>query len=217
MTTAENNAVSNASRTLELLSTTELHTFITPVKRINEGQDVSSFLTSKAYRDIGIFISQLNRAMCPRKAENNRSIAFQLDSPITYSAPIKQLQQLLSNISAIIEEVPPDTGPRRFGNVSFRKWYELLEERIGELLKTYLPQNVLDYSAVKSEESSVLHELTAYIMGGFGSAQRLDYGTGHELSFIAFIGCLWKLGAFSEVVTVEGSLEREIVIGVIEP
>jgi len=216
MSASNEDVVNKVSRTLEILPLTEPHTFITPVKKINEGQDVSAFLTSKAYRDIGTFVNQLNRAMCPRKTENNRFISFQLDSPITYSAPIKQLQELLQKISAIVEEVPPDTGPRRFGNVSFRKWFEILEERIEGLLRSCLPQKVQELES-KSEDSSVLQELIAYLLGGFGSAQRLDYGTGHELSFIAFIGCLWKLGTFSHVITVDGSLEREIVIGIIEP
>jgi serine/threonine-protein phosphatase 2A activator len=64
---------------------------------------------------------------------------------------------------------------------------------------------------------AVLDELTPYLMGGFGSAQRLDYGTGHELSFLAFLGCIWKLGGFTKVPSQDGSLERSIVIGVVEP
>jgi serine/threonine-protein phosphatase 2A activator len=52
-------------------------------------------------------------------------------------------------------------------------------------------------------------------MGSFGSAQRLDYGTGHELSFVAFVACLWKLGFFNDAK--QGDMEREIVLNVIEP
>ncbi|KAK5277966.1 Serine/threonine-protein phosphatase 2A activator 1, partial [Cryomyces antarcticus] len=52
-------------------------------------------------------------------------------------------------------------------------------------------------------------------MGSFGSAQRLDYGTGHELSFLAFLGCIWKLGGFPR--TEAGVEERGVVLGVIEP
>ena len=29
---------------------------------------------------------------------------------------------------------------------------------------------------------------------GFGNATRIDYGTGHELKFMAFICCLMKIG-----------------------
>lgn len=58
-------------------------------------------------------------------------------------------------------------------------------------------------------------EVGTYFMGAFGSSQRLDFGTGHEVSFIAFLGCLWKLGYFKD--GVQGDIEREIVLHVIEP
>lgn len=216
MSTSAPDGLPQSSNILKLLDNNSSHTFIPPVKRINESQDVSIFLTSPAYHDIGVFIMQLNVAMCPRKAEGNKTISWQLDSHLDLSPPVKQLQELLYRIASMINEAPPDTGPRRFGNVSFRVWYELLESRAEELLKTYLSQKILDFSTT-SESSSVLQELTPYLLGAFGSGQRLDYGTGHELSFIAFLGCLWKLGAFTETPSIDGSLERELVIGVIEP
>lgn len=206
------------SRRLQILDQTEKHQFIRPVKRINEGHDALSFLTSKAYADVGRFVMQLNVAMCPRKTLLGGYVkTWQLDSSIPLSEPVQKLRELLERIENIIDEAPPDTGPRRFGNVSFRKWYEILEERVKGLLQEYLPKNVLHFNC--EDEVSVLDELTPYLMGGFGSAQRLDYGTGHELSFLAFLGCVWKLGGFTN--TDEGSgvgdVERSIVIGVIEP
>src|SRR5688572_30920215 len=45
-------------------------TLFRSAKRINDGPDVTHFLVSRAYRDIGIFVMQLNRAMCPRKSTN---------------------------------------------------------------------------------------------------------------------------------------------------
>jgi serine/threonine-protein phosphatase 2A activator len=199
--------------------TSSPHSFIKPVKRINEGHDVPQFLTSQAYRDIGLFVMQLNRAMCPRKISNSVECQnWELSSPILLSDPVQKLQDLLESIASIMDEAPPDTGPRRFGNVSFRKWFDILESRVRDLLQTHLPKVVLDFKA--SEDGvSVLDELTPYLMGGFGSSQRLDYGTGHELSFLAFLGCIWKLGGFTnEVLSLsDGAVERSIVIGVVEP
>ena len=97
-----------------------------------------------------------------------------------------------------MNDAPPDTGPRRFGNVAFRKWYHLVEGKIGQLLGECLG----------SELKPAFEELEAYLLGSFGSPQRLDYGTGHELSFIAFLGCLWKLNFFT--VTEVGVEERSI-------
>jgi len=205
-------------RSLPILNSTLPHTFIRPVKRIHEGQDVPRFLTSKAYDAIGVFVMQLNISMCPRKSSvSEKILTWQLDLPIILPEPVRKLQELLQNIDAIIEEAPPDTGPRRFGNVSFRKWYEILESRVRGLLQTHLPATVLDFGVRSSDGASPLDELTPYLLGAFGSSQRLDYGTGHELSFLAFLGCIWKLGGFGKEHAEDGTLERCIVIGVIEP
>jgi hypothetical protein len=215
----QNNHVQDqaASRRLPVLDTSRPHTFLKPEKRINEGHDVPLFLTSRAYSDIGVFIMQLNIAMCPRKpSESGGTRTWQLDGNYVLSEPVQKLQELLQKIDSIIEEAPPDTGPRRFGNVSFRKWYEILESRVQGLLETHLPRAVLDVGA-SPDGTSVLKELTPYLLGGFGSAQRLDYGTGHELSFLAFLGCIWRLGGFSTEKSQDGDLERSLVLGVIEP
>ncbi|PBP27747.1 putative serine/threonine-protein phosphatase 2A activator 1 [Diplocarpon rosae] len=208
----------SASRSLPILDPTVSHVFVKPLKKIHEGHDVLSFLTSQAYRDIGIFVMQLNIAMCPRKSSDpGQSQTWPLDSPITLSEPVRKLQELLQNIDAIIEEAPPDTGPRRFGNISFRKWFEILESRIPALLKCHLPKSVLEFQNTSQKGVSVLDELTPYLMGGFGSPQRLDYGTGHELSFLAFLGCIWKLRGFTATPSQDGELERSIVLCLIEP
>ncbi|KAF8864837.1 serine/threonine-protein phosphatase-like protein 2A activator 1 [Acephala macrosclerotiorum] len=208
----------NVSRSLPILDPTQAHTFVKPTKRIHEGKDAPAFLTSQGYRDICIFVMQLNIAMCPRMSGvSNQSQTWELDSPISHTEPVRQLQELLKSIDSIIEEAPPDTGPRRFGNVSFRKWYEILEERIRDLLQVHLPKSIFEFNTNSEGGVSVLDELIPYLLGGFGSAQRLDYGTGHELSFLAFLGCIWKLGGFTKEVSEDGALERSIVIGVIEP
>ncbi|KAL1842787.1 hypothetical protein VTK73DRAFT_3044 [Phialemonium thermophilum] len=124
----------------------------------------------------------------------------------------------------MVEEAPPDPGPRRFGNASFRKWHALLGERVDGLLKEYLSPQVMEFGQAQRTEGAdqaasaggPIVELRAYFLGAFGSSQRLDYGTGHELSFLAFLGCLWKLRAFEDGPE-EGDIERSIVLGVIEP
>lgn len=248
-------ALSAAVSKLEVLDASKPHAFLRPIKRINDGPDVAHFLTSKAYRDIGVFVLQLNIALCPRKSQTPTTApppppaarssglssagvpaqTFPLDESRQELDAVRRLQELLVKVGAIIEEAPPDPGPRRFGNISFRTWYALLEERADGLLREYLPCKILETAdfaepttARESDErgphdgdgqerpARALDELRAYFLGAFGSAQRLDYGTGHELSFLAFLGCLWKLGAFTGG-DVDGETERSIVLGVIEP
>ena len=193
---------------LEQVKDVEKHEFVKPVKRIHDGPDVTFFLTSLAYRDLVTFILQLNRSVVPRKVlqgDETTIHAWPLDSKdVTYSDPILRLRQLLEKLEALTQAAPPDTGPRRFGNVSFRKWYNLIEQQSRSLLQE-LVGPALD---------PAVDELESYLLGSFGSPQRLDYGTGHELSFVAFLACLWKLGFFAS-----SDLEpesRSIVLGVFE-
>ena len=185
-----------------------------PVKKINEGQDVSHFLTSEAYQDITTFLLQLNRAMFPVTL-NQTVVTWETNAlPEDYSDTVLKLGMLMGKLNELIDEVPPDTvAPRRFGNISFRKWHELLEERAADLLKEYLPPHI-SAAEVADPLCHPTSEIRAYFLGSFGSAQRLDYGTGHELSFLAFLGCIWKLGGFQ--METGGAEERQIVLWVIE-
>ncbi|KAJ5247842.1 Serine/threonine-protein phosphatase 2A activator 1 [Penicillium chermesinum] len=190
--------------------------FITPGKKIHESHDVSTFLVSKAYMDIMTFLLQLNRSMFPSKLPNGKFQDWPLHSDaVQFSAPVRQLQGLLGRVEDIITEVPPDSGPRRFGNISFRKWHQVLTDRASELLREFLPADLLEMRSPNSEHPSAEVELKAYFLGSWGSGQRLDYGTGHELSFLAFLGAIWKLGGFPQ--SADGVEERAIVLGVIEP
>ena len=204
---------------LTILDPAKGHDFRTPKKCINDGDDVTFFLASKAYTDIMTFIFQLNTSMIPRKIRNEEQGTESIkewtlqDPEVPYPPVIQGLTKLLEALTAVIDEAPPSTGPRRFGNVNFRKWHDILQERAPDLLEQYLPAEVLAYKS--TSETSAKSELIAYFTGSFGSSQRLDYGTGHELSFIAFLGCLWKLGAFPA--SQDGDQERGIVLGVIEP
>lgn len=183
--------------------------YLAPLKKINEGHDVSNFLQSKAYHDIMSFVLQLNRAMFPtfEQDDGTNSITnWATDATcIKASDAVCSLGSLLTTLGSIINEAPPDQGPRRFGNVAFRKWYDIVTSRASELLSGALP--------TLPTKSHV--ELVPYLLGSFGSAQRLDYGSGHELSFLAFLGCLWKIGVFDQSHAAEES--RAIVINIFEP
>ncbi|KAI9793158.1 MAG: Serine/threonine-protein phosphatase 2A activator 1 [Candelina submexicana] len=205
---------------LKYLDPSVQHVFISPSKKINEGEDVSFFLTSKAYKKIMTFLLQLNGAMYPRQSRGEGSKptihTWELGSPaVEFSRTVISLRKLVARLNAVIDEAPPETGPRRFGNMSFRKWYEIVESRIGEYLTEFLPAQVLLFGHGSGRDIAAKDELGTYLLGSFGSAQRLDYGSGHELSFLAFLGAIWMLGGFEKAEP--GVEERGIVLGVIEP
>ncbi|CAL5870444.1 uncharacterized protein PFLUO_LOCUS4681 [Penicillium psychrofluorescens] len=203
-------------RVLATVDSSSRLAFVEPSKKIHESQDASAFLTSKAYTDIMTFILQLNRSMFPAKLPDSTTQTWPLNSEaVQFSARVRQLQRLLSKLEDIIDEVPPDTGPRRFGNISFRRWYEVVESRASDLLEECLPAEILQMRSSDPDGPTAETELKAYFLGSWGSGQRLDYGTGHELSFLAFLGAIWKLNGFPKAES--GVEERAIVIGVIQP
>ncbi|OIW24829.1 Phosphotyrosyl phosphatase activator, partial [Coniochaeta ligniaria NRRL 30616] len=216
---------------LEVFDGREPRAFQEPRKRIVNEDDMERFKWTEGYSNIGQFIMQLNRALCPRqrpaqkeealfvrkpKAAETAPETFTIHSKRDDPPSVMQLQALLEKLKAFIDEAPPSKEPRRFGNASFRIWHRLLEERADDLLNEFLPQDVLNFSYVGTV--SPLVELRAYFLGAFGSSTRLDFGTGHELSFLAFLGCLWKLGGFKGGAGGRsGAIERSIVFGVFEP
>lgn len=195
--------------TLERLDVNTTQTFSTPAKRINDGDDLSFFLASTAYKDLTTWLLQLNRSMFPTKDQSGKVTSYTLTAPPTASRSIQGLRQMLDDLSAMINKAPPSTGPRRFGNVAFRDWSTLAGEAANELIETHLSEVIQKQSS--QALPPLIRELREYLLGSFGSAQRLDYGTGHELSFLAFLGCLWKSGAF------DYGDERAIVICVVQP
>jgi serine/threonine-protein phosphatase 2A activator len=191
------------------------HVFSVPVKKIHEGEDVSFFLRSRGYSDLMTFLLQLNASMFPGKIAGDVH-AWEIgasDAGAEVSAPVQNLHRLLNQLRSLIDQAPPDPGPRRFGNISFRKWYQLVEAKLPAWLEEYLPENVLQFTS--ANDVSPLQEIQSYLLGSFGSAQRLDYGSGHELSFLAFLACIWKLDGFANQDW--GVEERGIVLGVIQP
>ncbi|KAF2857708.1 Phosphotyrosyl phosphatase activator [Piedraia hortae CBS 480.64] len=181
--------------------------FEKPLKKINDAEGLNFFLSSIAHRDLMIWILQLNRSMFPTRTANRGFVPSELTSPPKYSDAVTHVRALLNELSALIEQAPPSTRPRRFGNVAFQDWYKLAEEASVDLLRKHLPGLLGQYT----DEETLIQELSCYLLGSFGSAQRLDYGTGHELSFIAFLASLWKLHVF------EDGEERAIVVGNIQP
>lgn len=195
---------------LEPIDLSKDQKFDLPRKKIHSSEDVDFFLKSKAYAEIVTFILQLNTSMLPRAQAMLKQV-----SDAGYAPDIVGLRNLLADVNSIISEAPPEQGPRRFGNVAFRKWFSILESRVDDLLTLHLPQAITKLPVWHDGEGSPAIELKTYFLGSFGSSQRLDYGTGHELSFLAFLGCLWKLQGFRA--DNPTSIEKEIVLGVISP
>ncbi|GAM89349.1 hypothetical protein ANO11243_073860 [Dothideomycetidae sp. 11243] len=186
-----------------------------PRKRINDGEDLAYFLRSTAFADIVTFVGQLNRAMFPETMSDGEVRAWPTQSVhIVQSPQVMRIKVLIQTLDTILRETPPESGPRRFGNVAFRTWYAKVQDRLPTLLQQALPEDVWRH-VERDQQDTLKKELGEYLLGSLGSAERLDYGTGHELSFLAFLIGVWKLNGFAPCEA--GEEERGIVVGVIEP
>jgi serine/threonine-protein phosphatase 2A activator len=172
-------------------------------KRIQTHADLALFHSSPAYTLITAFIVHLNSFVSPLDPITGKLNApqnYATSSPSVIVSPeVEGIVKLISNLSDLVASAPPDPGPRRFGHVAFRKWLTLAQQHVSqaERVGEYLPSTVLP------AKDEILH----YLSNSFGSGERLDYGTGHELSFAAFLCCIWVLGGFQP-----GRDERALVV-----
>jgi len=86
----------------------------------------------------------------------------------------------MNELYHIIDDIPPIKQPMRFGNKAFRHWHEKLQEKVIIFLSDFLPADK-QYASI---------ELAPYLYDMFGNATRIDYGTGHELTFLSFLTVL---------------------------
>ncbi|KAE8388934.1 rotamase PTPA-1 [Aspergillus alliaceus] len=204
---------------VRLLPTIDLsagHNFLLPSKRINETDDVSEFLCSRAYVDIMTFLLQLNRSIFPAKLADGSTQTWPLNSEaVEFSAPVRRLQHLLTKLEVELENTPLQDGEWRFANGGYRDWYDKVATNASTFLEECLSPEILHAQSSDPDGPTAEAELKEYFLGSWGSRERMDYGTGHELNFLTFIAGVWKLNGFPK--NEYGVEERAIVLGVIEP
>nr|XP_009932706.1 PREDICTED: serine/threonine-protein phosphatase 2A activator isoform X2 [Opisthocomus hoazin] len=100
------------------------------------------------------------------------------------SQPIEKLVALLNTLDRWIDETPPVDQPSRFGNKAFRTWYAKLDQEAEKLVATVIPKHLAEAAP----------EVAVYLKESVGNSTRIDYGTGHEAAFAAFLCCLCKIG-----------------------
>lgn len=183
--------------------------FEKPSKKIFDGSDLPNFRRSIAYANIQDSIKRIvfsvksydlpkgvvNLELVSRKPEGSTRLppttTLSQDKTTEESKNLSVIIEMLQKYTDLVKEVPPLEGPRRFGNLAFKEWFKKLEACLNEDL------NKLEIKS--NDKEGFLVELSYYIHGAFGSNVRLDYGTGHELSFVAFIGALLRYNIFEGI------------------
>ena len=147
-------------------------------KKINNEKDVILFkTTSPAYINLKTFINLLCEKIF---ASGNKTLnhKYQIQNEIFHKC-----SELLDELARLCDETDltqaKGSAPLRFGHIAFRDWFDLMRVKCKEFIYTQLIQD-----GHKNEQYS--EELLCYLSESFGNKMRIDYGTGHELSFIIF-------------------------------
>ncbi|XP_075981701.1 serine/threonine-protein phosphatase 2A activator-like [Anticarsia gemmatalis] len=150
------------------------HRFLQPERAVKNITDMAIWEKSEAYMEYTGFIATLNEAI--------KGKPLSVDCKI--SDNVKKLLDMLEKIDRIIDDYPPVEQPQRFGNTAFREWLGRVKHNTTDFL-----QDALDPTL-----HVTVPEIKVYLEESFGNATRIDYGTGHEMSFIMFLCCLYKIG-----------------------
>eukprot|EP00047_Mylnosiga_fluctuans_P014234 m.36557 g.36557 ORF g.36557 m.36557 type:complete len:384 (+) comp5400_c0_seq2:31-1182(+) len=146
-------------------------------RRILQAKDMDAWRVSPAYAHLMDFVQSVCAAVKGRL----------LSDPLQPSPMVAAVVAMLARVDAITDQVPPEkTTSARFGNPAFRTWHAQLSEIVSSLVE--LP-------GVQAEQRA---ELAAYLLESFGNQTRIDYGSGHELAFAAFLCCLRVHGLFTQ-------------------
>ena len=96
-------------------------------------------------------------------------------SPCTVSPVVTALLEILDHVGELVKEFPPEDTSSRFGNKAFQGFYDAVWERTDEWHK---PLNV--------PEGGII-EAGRYFKEMWGNRTRIDYGSGHELNWVAWL------------------------------
>lgn len=118
---------------------------------------------------------------CLNEAVRGKSLSCNLSA----SPTVTGIVNVLDKIDEIIEQTPPIDQPQRFGNKAFTAFYNKLQDCVKDLLQSTLEASV----------HASIPEISVYLTESVGNSTRIDYGTGHELSFVMFMYCLFRIGA----------------------
>ena len=140
-------------------------------KKIMCDDDILHFMSSPAY----IIISNVLQLINDSVKSKPRS------TPHTVRPIITAILDALKEVHKILDEVEPLQQPMRFGNRAFRTFLTRVYDNRATILS-------------KVTDNFECHE---YFVQSFGSWTRIDYGTGHEFNFLAFIASL----AVQELIT----------------
>jgi serine/threonine-protein phosphatase 2A activator len=149
--------------------------FAKPTKRILSSGDHEKFLQSPAYSQVQSWIFTLSDSVRGKKTSFSNEVSF--------SIFIQRIDCIFDELDTLLLRYPPLETGSRFGNPIFRDLHAAIVQNLARLHRDVL----------LIQEDAAIEELSVYLSNSFGSEERLDYGSGHELNFMMWLLCLYQL------------------------
>ena len=155
-------------------------------KEITSQFRLSEFKSTPCYRQLVEFIQSLAEAVAGKA----------LTDECLVSPAVQCVLDDLQQMSEWVAEIPPMQQAMRYGNKAFIAWYKkLCGVSKGMAAKLLEARNAAPAAGLSVEQAGA--ELAVYLTESFGNATRIDYGTGHELAFAAFLCGGERIGCFT--------------------
>jgi len=150
--------------------------FVEPQKTLlNKRISMDKFRFTKVYYYLTNFVQMVQTVV--------RGKAYADCPDLPEDALVRKLEAVLDKVQTLLDETPPTERTHRYGNPSFREFMQKVHEHVDSWHQELLPP----------ELHPAIVELRCYFLDMFGSEGRMDYGTGHELNFIAWVFCFVRL------------------------
>lgn len=157
--------------------------------------DLQAFIDSETYSSFLNFIVALS--------ESVRGLTLSADCFV--STLIAKMIEVIETITSWVTDIPPQEQHKsRFGNPAFRIWIDKVTESAERFMSDLIPEGTItvktndDVDIIQHDRSVIIKELVAYFTHCFGSRERIDYGTGHEAHFAAWMYCFDRIGFLSK-------------------
>ncbi|CCH40497.1 Serine/threonine-protein phosphatase activator [Wickerhamomyces ciferrii] len=153
-----------------------------PQRRILTNEDMEKWQSSATHDEIIQFTTDLADSV---NGKDN-------DAECHISQSTQGVLDILEAVHNIVKNHPviQDKNTTRFGKVEFRDVYDDINDNSIKIINQDLPE--------LSKIKGATEEVSIYFNESWGNRTRIDYGSGHELNFLAFLLTLNKIGLFNK-------------------
>uniref|UniRef100_A0A5B7C2Q7 Serine/threonine-protein phosphatase 2A activator n=1 Tax=Davidia involucrata TaxID=16924 RepID=A0A5B7C2Q7_DAVIN len=152
--------------------------FQTPTKKIHSQDDIRHLHDSDSCKNFLGFVVALSESIRAHK----------ISDPCHQSPVVNSILSIIETLIQYVDDIPPAPQSSRYGNLSYRTWHSRMIDNAESFMLQFLPEDL----------QSAPVELVPYFGDSFGNWSRIDYGTGHETNFAAWLYCLTRLGLIKE-------------------